>query len=284
MVRRLGVILAAFSMLAVLSASPATAGAELHPGMTGKRVCAAKWLLSGHRPSHYRWLHPYSGRIAANGRCYYGRSLGHAVHVAKRKLGYPRGHRSPVYGYKLDQYLRGQRARPLSYVARAAAVRRIDARRARANTYGARMLRLARGQIGCREWDSSNNSSCVRQFQHVTGAYYAPWCASFVQWALAASGIGTIANRSAGVFYIVGYARARGWLRASPRPGYLVAFMHYLGHIGIVERSTTSGIYSIEGNTSNGVYRRYHYRYSTPMVYIAVPGVTNVVRTVGGGT
>jgi hypothetical protein len=232
-------------------------------------------LAAGNKPSVYRGKQ-FAPLKGGKPNCYFGPRTATAVVKLKRALGYPDHLLTPRADRHLVEILTGKRARPVGYVARAARRQAalVKARNPIAGTYAERVIQLARRELGCEEWGGTNNSTCVRRYQYYTGAYYAPWCVSFTQAIYSWAGVGTFANRSAGVFYVVGYARQRGWLRSQPKPGYLVAFMDRLGHIGIVERVTSSGFYSIEGNASNRVLRRWHpFSNHRPKVYIAVPGI-----------
>jgi hypothetical protein len=135
------------------------------------------------------------------------------------------------------------------------------------------LLSTYRAELGVREVPlGSNRGPRVRQYQASTGAYGAAWCVSFLQWGLQKNGVPRIANRSAGVFYCVDWARKNGYLRYSPKPGYLAAYMWSAGHIGIVEDvSVGGGFRAIEGNASNSV--RYKWRDGRNTVYIRVPGI-----------
>jgi hypothetical protein len=136
----------------------------------------------------------------------------------------------------------------------------------------AQLLSLYRGELGVREVPTgSNRGPRVRQYQASTGAYGAAWCVSFLQFGLWKLGVPRIANRSAGVFYCVDWARKNGLLRYSPKPGYLAAYMWSAGHIGIVEEVAAGGFMAIEGNASNMVRR--NWRDGRNTVYIKVPGV-----------
>lgn len=134
------------------------------------------------------------------------------------------------------------------------------------------LVKTAVSQIGVHEVPmGSNTGPTVRIYQSVTGAYGAPWCASFVQWCLTRVGGGPIANRSAGVFYITDYARRRGWLVSRPKPGDLVAFLNGTGHIGIVRTLTKTGYTTVEGNAGNQVESN-SYRFGGNVAFIRVPG------------
>lgn len=257
----------------------------LHVGDHGKRVKALQWLLSGHDPSVFRnrkVFVTYTGRV--DGR--YGAATALAVRNMKLRLGYKRFQADTRAGVMLFQILLGKQRRTPAMIARAAfRLREIAAAQAKLvrlrATCAYRELEQARGQIGLYEIpDGSNRGPGISyptsrthpSIQSSTGAYGAAWCASFVQWVLERSSIGSIANRSAGVYYIKDWAWRRSLLRAIPRPGDLVAFLENNGHIGVIEAVSRYGISTIEGNTGNAVRRRFHAWHSTSMVFIAVPG------------
>jgi hypothetical protein len=142
------------------------------------------------------------------------------------------------------------------------------------------LISVYRGELGVREVPyGSNRGPRVRQYQSSTGAYNAAWCVSFLQWGFQKAGVPRIANRSAGVFYCVDWARKNGLLRYSPKPGYLAAYMWSAGHIGIVEELLPGGGFvAIEGNASNMVRR--NWRDGRNTVFIKVPGVDYGTRRV----
>lgn len=250
----------------------------LERGSTGKRVEGLQWLLSGKRPSVYLGVATFHHK--PNGL--FGARTAAAVSEMKTRLGFPST--EPVAGRDLLEILTGKRPRPLGYLMRAtrrlAAEKEIDA--ARASTACAeRAIAIAQAEVGVHEIpDGSNDGQRVRVYQAVTGAFHAPWCASFVQWTLKQARIAfprtawssAIADDSAGVFYIVGWSRDHGWLRAIPKPGYLAAFTDRLGHIGLVARVFFTGYLSIEGNSSNSVRQVWHPFGARPTVFIQVPG------------
>lgn len=135
------------------------------------------------------------------------------------------------------------------------------------------VLAIARGELGvCEAPMGSNDGTGVRRFQAVTGAYRAPWCASFVQFVLTRAGIGPIANRSAGAYYIGDYARSHGWTIPQPRIGAVVVYRIGQGHIGLVERVYQDGSFdAIEGNEGNAVRRVRRHR-SIVYCYFVPPG------------
>lgn len=271
---RLAALVAACLLLAPLAATSApqtapTPGYPLTRGETGQSVKALQWILGGHKPSAYRGISTF--KYKPNGL--YGQRTETAVRRMKYRLGYParmvQGKSASVLFVAI---LKGERKRPLAWIARAA--RRVKEGVPGAGKCAQKVLTVARREIGVREYPwGSNWGGRVALFQTSTGAYHAPWCVSYVQWVLKTAGYGTIANRSAGVFYVVGYARQRGWVRARATPGALVAFMDRLGHIGLVERVTGTGFVSIEGNASNSVLRRFH-DYRRNLVFIWLPRCT----------
>lgn len=277
----------AIALGVLLAPAAATAAAparnDLYPlklNSAGPRVCAAQWLLMGHRPSVYR-AKRFQTLQRGKPSCYFGARTAAATVKMKRQLGYPAEHLQPVFGRTLYRYLTGKQPRPLGYLARAARRQAADVkpRSPAPQTFAARIVRLAQGEVGCREIpDGSNYSLCIRKYQAITGAFRAPWCVSFIQYLYWESGLGTFANRSASVFYTVAYARSRGWLRTIPKPGMVVSFMDRLGHQGLVERVVAGGIWTIEGNASNRVLRRFHpLRNNRPKIYFEVPGLDRAV-------
>ncbi len=250
----------------------------LHVGMHGKRVKALQWLLSGHRPSARRIV-SYHGKV--NGR--YTRGTAHAVRNMKYILGYPSYQVNGLAGPMLFHILKGERrlneAFHIRRTARLAALKRMEAERARTSCQR-NVLSAARGELGVSEHPWGSNSGVrVREYQRVTGAYYAPWCVSFIQWVYRQARVhsphawsGAIGNNTAGAFYLAGWARYHGWLRSVPHPAYIVVFLDRLGHVGIVESTTAHGFYSIEGNADNSVLRRYHPYGARPEVFVRVPG------------
>lgn len=271
------VLAALLGMVFMVAAADGAARNDVYPlriGDAGPRVCDAQWLLMGRRPSVYRGRR-YVKLRPGKPSCYFGRRTRTATVRMKAELGFPTSQLNGVFTRDVYLILRGRKARPLSFIARAAdrQAAEVEAARAKLDTYASRIVRIAAGEVGCREigW---NYAPCITKFQAVTGAYRAPWCVSFAQWVYVRAGLGTFANRSAGVFYVRDYARARGWLRTVPKPGFLVAFGDRLGHMGIVERVGRGYYVTVEGNASDQVLRRTHPLVSPrPQIYIEVPGV-----------
>lgn len=281
--RLLTTMTAAAAAAILISSTAAAHSTPSHPLLTlgdhGKRVAAVQWLLGGHKPSKFEIsTFPYK----PNGL--YGNRTAHAVVEMKTRLGFPPSALTATAGGDLYDILTGKKPRPLGYLNRAtkrlAAGEQIAADHA-SSACAQKLIAVERAELGVHEIpDGSNDSARIRTYQAVTGAYRAPWCASFQMWALKQARLGfpktawsgAIADNSAGVFYIVHWAHDHGWLRAVPKPGYLVAFMDHLGHIGLVERVTHDGYWSIEGNASNQVLERYHPFGARPTVFVRVPG------------
>lgn len=139
------------------------------------------------------------------------------------------------------------------------------------------VLKTARSFLGIVEATGHNDGAAVHDVQSTTGAYNAPWCASLVQTVLKRSGVGTYADDSAGVFYILGYARKHGDERDAPLPGRLVAFEEGGGHIGIVETVNGDGTYNtIEGNYNNRCERVRRHLGANHARFIEVPGMVRM--------
>ena len=279
--RHFSLVLVAFAAALAAASGPAqpsglhaistAVGASLHAplrvGDRGQRVRDLQYLLSGHRPSNYwRSVHPYGGRIDG----VYGPKTRDAVRAAKWRLGMPSNALDGRAGRQLFEILLGKRARPLDWIGRAS--KRVHAAIEGQTVCSRRLVSVARAELGVHEVpDGSNYGPRVSVYESVTRAYRAPWCASFLQFVLKTAGVGTIDNRSASVFNIVQWAHQRTLLHALPKPGSLVAYLRNLGHIGLVESVTKRGFYSIEGNTSNGVHRRWHKTGDLHTVFIWLP-------------
>lgn len=274
---RLGGLCCALA-LTVPAVAHATAP-PLHRYQTGKRVAGLQWILGGHRPSHF---HIRAYRRPVNGR--YDLATAHAVRNMKYRLGWPaRNVQGSTAGPFFFNVLTGKVNRPTVYFQRVqrrvAALKRIAAERARTGC-ARKVIADARAELGVYEIpDGSNDGPRVRYYQAATGAYRAPWCVSFVQkmFGLARVGsphawAGAIADNSAGAFYVASWAQAHGWLRAIPKPAFIVVFRDHLGHAAIVSRVTSSGFWEIGGNESNAVHERFHTFGERPTVFVAVPG------------
>lgn len=257
-------IVAAAVLIAAAPAAPKPLPLPLHAGQHGQRVCDVQWLLGGHKPSAYTGLKTFHVKV----NCSFGSRTKSAVLQMKWRLGFPTRALQPTVGADFLRILRGQVPRPRMYLVRAArrapktAVPSVE-------PWAARLIAVERHELGVREIPLGSNAGVrVLAYQASTRAFRAPWCVSFQQWARLAAGYNTIANRSAGVFYVVDWARARGLARATPSPGDLVAFLDRLGHIGLVAKVVKGGFYGIEGNASDRVLERYHPTGGRPMIFL----------------
>lgn len=267
---------AASGLLVLLAALvlAAPAGAKdrfpLRPGSSGPRVAALQWLLCGGKPNVFKKI---KGTLPCRmDRGYYGDRTAKAVVAYKYRLGLPAPYfKQKTVGPRLFNVLSGKERRPADWVANAA--KRVRAVVPGATPLALRIKALELSQLGVYESWGTNWGPQIMAYQRVTGAYRAAWCVSFQQWSFLHGGYGTFANRTAGVFYAVDYARNRNWLNAKPKLGAIVAFMDGQGHMGFVTKVTASGISSVEGNSANRVLQRFHPFGSRRMVYIYLPGV-----------
>jgi hypothetical protein len=97
----------------------------------------------------------------------------------------------------------------------------------------------------------------IQEYQKVTRAFRAAWCVSFEQFCLKQVGLGPIANSTAGVWYLWGYAKEHGWNRTHPKAGYIAILpgLNRSGHTGFVTGVTGRRIRTIEGNSGNTVMK-----------------------------
>jgi hypothetical protein len=272
----------------------------LHSGSSGPRVAALQWLLAGHRPSVFTKTKPtFKGR--PNG--YYGARTKAAVKAMKYRIGFPKAGecqlgKTSTYvtdsaGVLLIEILEGKKQRPRCWVAIAA--KRIQGTVVPGATVIALAIkRLELSQLGVHEIpDGSNRGPCISiscrlgdlgefgPYQGSTGAYGAPWCASFGDWALKRiAGHGFGSANDAYVPTIAEYAQARGWLQAKPTVGSFVIFLSAdrllvnAYHIGyVIKLVGSSGIETVEGNYADAVHEVYRTFQANPMIYVDVPGV-----------
>ena len=132
-------------------------------------------------------------------------------------------------------------------------------------TGGSSALKFAARELGVQE-AGTNTGPRVSVYQDTTGAYNAPWCASFVTWALGESGREMPAGNWAAVANWVSAAQAgTAGLEivsaADARPGDLVAYdwgfgtdFGQDGHIGMLATTVEGGAFeAIEGNYQDAV-------------------------------
>jgi peptidoglycan hydrolase-like protein with peptidoglycan-binding domain len=276
-------VLVAVVSLGVSTVAPAAGSSSsstvLRKGSHGAKVKALQWLLTGHRPNVFTKV---KGTFSGKPNGLYGAATDAAVYAYKYRLGYPmslnrRGH--TVAGPYFFALMRGTKTRPAGWVANAA--RRLKATEPGATPAALRIRTLLTSQLGVTERpDGSNRGPRISysvgstsSYQSSTGAYGAAWCVSFTQWAFHRVTGRYFGDRSAGVFYVVGWARPRNYLHARPKVGAIVAFMDGQGHMGTVVKVTASGFVSIEGNASNRVLERFHSLGDRRPVFIYLPGV-----------
>lgn len=127
-----------------------------------------------------------------------------------------------------------------------------------------RALAVAKSQIGVTEHPpGSNDGPKVRMYQRVTGAFRAPWCASFTAWAYKEAGRSLRGFNTAYVpSYVDSARKRRNGLVVVPAdkvlPGDFACFDWgrdgVADHIGIVSRppDRSGSFTAVEGNTSYG--------------------------------
>lgn len=280
---------------------PATRAAIRHDayplrvGSAGPNCSYVKFLLRDPRPKAnvFRQIRgTYARKNGMGGYC--NAALGKALEAYKWRLGYPRKWVKSVAGRYFVALLRGRTKRPPDWV-RVAAERLKAIEAAQPTKVAVRWKTLLQAWLdhGVYEQpDSSNRGPCIsylctvagRSFaiQSSTGAYAAAWCVSTQQEAAALIGYGHFADDTAGVYYAVDYANARGWLSAKAKVGSLVAFITYnrygqrvagTGHMGFVVKVMSNAFTYIAGNDANRVNEHTIPFGSRPYVFIRLPGV-----------
>jgi hypothetical protein len=130
----------------------------------------------------------------------------------------------------------------------------------------------AAAQLGVVE--QPNGCNCGPQVNVYTDNHHEPWCADFVSWVYKMTGHPFTGGQSGGwriayVPYLEDWFQARNFWHVktssdTPQPGDVVTFNWDGGvsdHTGIVDHVSGTTLYTIEGNTSNGVYRRSYASY-----------------------
>lgn len=272
-------------------AAPAKQGWPVTVGERGQRVCNVLFLLKGGYVANDKGKITGGNRYGKNPRfriykgtvphkaskCVYTKAASKATSTLKYRLGYSKLFLGGQFGRKLYRYVvAGPDAKKRTESMLVIAGKRVVIDRKAAAKAAAEAAKLAwipkligteQHEVGVHE-TSTNYSDRIRVYQSVTGAYRAAWCMSFQQWGRVASGMSTIADRSAGVFYVVGYARNHGLAGSTPHPGDLAAFVDGLGHIGLVYKVDTRGYYTVEGNHSNAVADVFHPHGSRSVIFI----------------
>ena len=122
-------------------------------------------------------------------------------------------------------------------------------------TTAQRIVAEAHSLLGIHEVpDGSNSGPAVHRIQSATGAYGAPWCVSTVQYIVKQVTGHTIADGTAGVYYLISYGQAHGWQKPRPVVGGPVCYRIGQGHAGTVVQVLEDGsFYAVEGNEANAV-------------------------------
>ncbi len=121
-------------------------------------------------------------------------------------------------------------------------------------TTAARVLDIARDQIGVKESPANSNVCKFSRWYPMAGS---PWCAMFVSWVLDQAQIEGFKHAYTPSGAALFQQRHR-WFTANPKPGDVVYFdfpdsLARIQHVGFVEKVNGDGsIVAIEGNTSAG--------------------------------
>lgn len=131
---------------------------------------------------------------------------------------------------------------------------------------GERALNMARSQLGVREATGNNDGLPSQRYMN---GRREPWCANFVAWSFRQTGNPLPGNQRslASVQYMEDQMKAKNkWFRrgaAQPKPGDVIFFANRGAsdkgpgrHVGIVEKVENGRVYTVEGNSGNGVKRR----------------------------
>lgn len=289
---------ATIALLAAATLTPATAAATrhdlypLHVGSAGPRCAMLKFLERDPRPARNVFSQikgTYKRASGMGGYC--NQQLANATIAYKWRLGYPRKWVKPIVGPYFVDLLLGHKKRPPDWV-RVAAQRLAAIEAAQPSAVAVRWKSALLTVLGINEQPYGSNRGPKISYapagwprpsiQSSTGAYGQAWCVSTQQWAGKIAGYGHFADDTAGVYYAVDYANARGWLSAKAKFGSLVAFITYdyrgrrvpgTGHMGFVSKVTASGFSYIAGNDSNGVREHFLSFGARPYVFIRLPGV-----------
>lgn len=125
----------------------------------------------------------------------------------------------------------------------------------------AAIVAYAHELVGIHEVPPHSNTGPVQQhaagvhvIQSATGTYHAAWCVSTVQYIWKQVLGSTWANKTAGVYYLIDYARSHGAVIPSPLAGCAVGYVIGAGHAGTVVKVYPDGTFdAVEGNHSDQV-------------------------------
>lgn len=122
-------------------------------------------------------------------------------------------------------------------------------------TFGEKVAQHALSQQGVHEvpW-GSNNGPQVRVYEATTGGYGEPWCASFRSWACRQAGYKGEVSATAWAWDNIGTRISTGHTSiGSAQEGDAVTFQIGTGHIGTYLSHDSSGVKTVDGNTSDEV-------------------------------
>lgn len=122
-------------------------------------------------------------------------------------------------------------------------------------TTAADILRVASSQIGYAESPANSNRTKYGQWYGLNGN---PWCAMFASWVCHQAGYPLAIQTSKGFAWtpagMAYFKKNNKWVTSGYRPGDMVFFNFDSDsgpeHVGFVEKVTSSGLVTIEGNTS----------------------------------
>lgn len=121
-----------------------------------------------------------------------------------------------------------------------------------------KVLGIAVREIGTKESPANSNRVKYNTWYYgreVSGSAY-PWCMAFVQWCFHQAGV-PLPVKTASCGALMNAAKKAGqWKSKDFRPGDVVIYDFPGGgptdHCGIVEKTLSTGVVAIEGNTSDG--------------------------------
>jgi len=113
----------------------------------------------------------------------------------------------------------------------------------------AKILQIARSQLGVREATGKNDGARVEAYLSYTGNKKGePWCASFVSWVFGKAGF----TQPRTAWSPALFPRQRQILKPLPASlfGIFYPKLGRVGHCGLVEANNGNWLYTIEGNTN----------------------------------
>jgi len=126
----------------------------------------------------------------------------------------------------------------------------------------AKILQIARSQLGVREATGKNDGAAVEAYLAYTGNKKGePWCASFVSWVFGKAGF----TQPRTAWSPALFPKQRQILKPLPASlfGIFYPKLGRVAHCGLVEANNGNWLYTIEGNTNangaregDGVYRK----------------------------